>query len=159
MSRRATRSPLERFIGLVDNYGLSGCWTWRGGTDHKGYGRFICEGQGRAHRWSYQHFVGRIPEGMQVDHTCFVRNCVNPEHLRLVTPKQNSEHLKGAHRDSRTGIRGVSYHRQSGKYFARVHHNGVCHSGGYFETAEQAGAAAQRLRDELYTHDDAPRPF
>lgn len=42
-----------------------------------------------AHRVVYEEVVGRIPEGMQLDHLCRVRNCVNPEHLRPVTIKEN----------------------------------------------------------------------
>jgi hypothetical protein len=46
-----------------------------------------------AHRWSYEHFVGPIPEGLHIDHLCRVRRCVNPDHLEPVTPKEN--YLRG----------------------------------------------------------------
>jgi hypothetical protein len=43
----------------------------------------------QAHRFVYQQLVGPIPAGMQLDHLCRVRTCVNPDHLRIVTPRQN----------------------------------------------------------------------
>lgn len=42
-----------------------------------------------AHRYAYEHFIGPIPEGLQVDHLCRVRNCVNPDHLEAVTCREN----------------------------------------------------------------------
>lgn len=64
----------------------SGCWIWHGHCDRHGYGR--C-GRGLAHRASYETFVGEIPAGLQLDHLCRVRNCVNPEHLEPVTMLEN----------------------------------------------------------------------
>jgi hypothetical protein len=53
----------------------------------------------RAHRYSYQAFKGQIPDGMQVCHTCDVRNCVNPEHLWIGTNQDNFDDMvkKGRH--------------------------------------------------------------
>jgi hypothetical protein len=42
-----------------------------------------------AHRWAYEHFVGPIPEGLEIDHGCFVHACVNPGHLEPVTHQEN----------------------------------------------------------------------
>jgi hypothetical protein len=42
-----------------------------------------------AHRFSYLKLVGPIPEGLQIDHLCRVRHCVNPDHLEPVTNKEN----------------------------------------------------------------------
>jgi hypothetical protein len=63
-----------------------GCWLWTGPLDRGGYGRH----SGRsAHRLSFAREHGPIPCGMQIDHVCRVRRCVNPAHLRLVTLVQN----------------------------------------------------------------------
>ncbi len=62
------------------------CWVWDRGLDGYGYGRM--RGR-RAHRVSYELHVGPIPEGLDLDHLCRVRNCVNPAHLEPVTRAEN----------------------------------------------------------------------
>ncbi len=93
MPRIYTRRPaLERFEKLMTPEPMSGCWIWLGGIDGNGYGHFLRE-EGRltlAHRWSYEYFIGPIPAGLQIDHLCRVRPCVNPRHLEPVTPLINT---------------------------------------------------------------------
>lgn len=68
----------------------NGCWEWQG-TSCKGYGYFCINGKNwRAHRYSYEYYVGKIPEGLSIDHLCRNRACVNPEHLEPVTSKENT---------------------------------------------------------------------
>ena len=65
-------------------------WMWTGSISPQGYGTFSVSGVGfLAHRWSYEHFVGPIPEGLHIDHLCRVRACVNPAHLEPVTCQVN----------------------------------------------------------------------
>ena len=78
-------SALERFLAKVDK--TETCWLWIACKSTAGYGDFGNEGE--AHRWSYKHFVGPIPEGLELDHLCRVRNCVNPAHLEPVTHREN----------------------------------------------------------------------
>lgn len=89
----ATLTPEQRFWSRVDK--TDTCWNWIGGgvrtTD--GYGRFQAETgdpcKVQAHRWSYERLVGPIPNGMQLDHLCRNRACVNPDHLEPVSNREN----------------------------------------------------------------------
>lgn len=73
----------------------SGCWLWQGAITSAGYGTTAVEGRTRgAHRVAYEAFVGPIPPGLQIDHLCRVRHCVNPDHLEPVTSLENT--LRGA---------------------------------------------------------------
>lgn len=78
---------------LVDD--ATGCWLWLGDHDRRGYGRFWISGQRddrvrpMAHRWSFEHHVGPIPDGLCVCHRCDNPPCCNPEHLFVGTHKEN----------------------------------------------------------------------
>lgn len=90
--------PEERFWPKVDKDGLDGCWLWTART-LEGYGLFAATPTltVRAHRWSYEQFVGPIPEGLVIDHLCRNPSCVNPDHLEPVTRLENARRgLKGA---------------------------------------------------------------
>lgn len=136
-----------------------GCWLWPDLICENGYGRFWTAGKTYtlAHRASYMIAVGPIPEGMQIDHMCHVRHCVNPAHLRAVTPKQNMENRKGAHRNSKSGVRGVSWRAARGKWEVNVKHNRVKHYGGMYADIDQANAVAVAMRNEMHTHNDLDR--
>lgn len=72
----------------------TGCWEWIAGISPKGYGQFRHIGSnGRrrsgAHQFSYEAVVGPIPDTLQIDHLCEVKNCVNPGHLEAVTSLVN----------------------------------------------------------------------
>lgn len=71
-----------------------GCWLWTGYRDRAGYGHTRHPGQTRGrmafvHRIAYEFTNGPIPEGLEIDHLCRVRNCVNPAHLEAVTHREN----------------------------------------------------------------------
>lgn len=65
------------------------CWLWTGPKTPDGYGITAAKGVRNAHRLSWVLHRGPIPEGMQIDHLCRVRHCVNPDHLELVTLWEN----------------------------------------------------------------------
>lgn len=89
------RPVIDRFIDLY-RIDKSGCWIWIGTRSASGYGKFSVGGiKQYAHRWSYEYHVGDIPEGLHIDHLCRVRECVNPEHLEPVTPKENYRRGQG----------------------------------------------------------------
>jgi hypothetical protein len=87
------RERLAHFISPEPN---SGCWLWTGAL-RDGYGSYTSYDAGRvpmrktsnAHRVVYEEFVGPIPAGLQLDHKCRVRCCVNPDHLEPVTQREN----------------------------------------------------------------------
>jgi hypothetical protein len=83
-------APLTRFLAKVE-YEAPGCWVWQASTDEKGYGQFFpTKGQRmHAYKWAYEYFVGPVPDGLHLDHLCRVHRCVNPDHLRAVTPYEN----------------------------------------------------------------------
>lgn len=66
------------------------CWLWIGAKHASGYGSLWREGTYHgAHRVAYELFRGPIPVGLELDHLCRVRSCVNPEHLEIVTRREN----------------------------------------------------------------------
>jgi hypothetical protein len=93
-----------------------GCWTWTRETDHDGYGRVRYEGIKRmAHRVAYAALGGSVPDDLQLDHLCRVRNCVNPAHLEPVTNRTNT--LRG---NGPTAVNSVKTHCPQGHPYDRV---------------------------------------
>ena len=83
---------LERFWSKVDKNGPNGCWLWTASTLGGGYGQFrqrAVQVSPYAHRVAYELLIGPIPEGLELDHLCRVRHCVNPTHLEAVTHQEN----------------------------------------------------------------------
>lgn len=158
-------SPEVRFWEKVNKEGpvspVDGtrCWLWTGATNDGGYGVFRADGRNvYVHRFSYALAFGYVYKSLHVDHrhTC-QKTCVRPEHIRLTTPKQNSENRSGAQRGNTSGVRGVTWDKTARKWLARVGHEGVRYHVGSFDDVEEAEKAVIAKRNELFTHNDADR--
>lgn len=85
------RVPLTERILRQSVPDENGCRIWTGPlSKHGGYGKIKVNGkQTTAQRAAYEAFVGEIPAGYTVDHTCNVHPCVEPDHLEAVTLAEN----------------------------------------------------------------------
>ncbi len=101
----STGTPMQRWCAKVALPAWrDDCWLWTGS---------LCEGYGHmqivkgkiiyAHRFAHEQFVGPIPKGFDVDHLCFNRRCVNPDHLEAVTHRENCIRAKAKWMKQRYG--------------------------------------------------------
>jgi len=85
------RTLEERLWAKVDK--KESCWLWTGSLQGSGYATIRLGGRGSkfqmAHRAAYEILRGPIPDGLQLDHLCRVRHCVNPDHLEPVSGRTN----------------------------------------------------------------------
>lgn len=105
VERLVTQQVIRRFAGKVE-VSANGCWHWTAALAPTGYGSFkVRSVTTGAHRFSYLALSGPIPAGLFLDHqchtkaiergeceggsTCLHRRCVNPSHLKPVTPREN----------------------------------------------------------------------
>jgi|26BtaG_2_1085354.scaffolds.fasta_scaffold24804_2 hypothetical protein len=99
----------ERFLKKVNKI-KDGCWNWKASKDKDGYGFFYHNNMkgGKAHRFSYEFYNGKIEKGKYVLHTCDNRSCVNPKHLYLGTALDNTQDRRV--REQFVTVRGEKSH-------------------------------------------------
>lgn len=107
-----------------------GCWLYVGARKPSGYAAIGNGGSVRnGHRLVYELLVGPIPSGMELDHLCRVRECVNPAHLEPVTRNENGRrarktHCKRGHEKSEANIytskRGIRHCRPCAALYQRA---------------------------------------
>lgn len=69
---------------------FSGCMVFMGAVNNLGYGTIKIDGKKKmVHRVMYEELVGKIPNGMVIDHKCRIPGCWNPSHLDVVTQAEN----------------------------------------------------------------------
>jgi hypothetical protein len=89
---RKRESIKQRILRTIDK--KDGCWIWTGCATRDGYGVLtVGRKQFRAHRLSYEEFVCPIGDGKLVCHSCDTPLCVNPKHLFLGSPRDNTQDM------------------------------------------------------------------
>lgn len=95
-------AQIRRRVLISDRH----CWLWQGPINNSGYG-VMYDADGKhtgVHRVAYENAVGAIPVGMQIDHLCRVRHCVNPAHLEPVTRAENLSRAARARRSTELSV-------------------------------------------------------
>lgn len=81
---------VDQLMARISPEPNSGCWLWLGTVNDNGYGVIGIRGRRRkAHVIVYESLVGLVPVGLELDHLCRTRCCVNPRHLEAVTTRTN----------------------------------------------------------------------
>ena len=110
-----TKTIKERLLeGVSENE--KGCWIWNGAKTEKGYGAIHYAGKrARTHRIAYEVFVGPIPDGHMVCHSCDEPSCLNPSHLWTGSAAENTNDMVRKGRES--------FRFKEQPVFGKKHHN------------------------------------
>lgn len=126
------------------------CLVWTARLTAQGYGRITIEGRDElAHRYAWSRVHGRIPDGVEIDHTCWNRACVSIAHLRAATKAENMRNRRGPQASNiRTRVRNVEPTKNG--YCVRIKKDGRRYYFGTYPTLEEADAVASERRKELF---------
>lgn len=119
-----------------------------GATDGLGYRTIAILGKRyMAHRLAWIYVHGTLPK--QIDHINMVRDDNRIANLRPATNAENNWNRK-VQSNNRSGYKGVTYHKQTKKFHAKICANGIKKSLGYYGTAEEAHQAYVKASGELH---------
>jgi hypothetical protein len=116
---------LDRFEALYIPEPMSGCHIWLGALDVGGYAKFSIANSVAlsGHIFAYEHKYGPVPDGLELDHVCLMKCCVNPDHVEAVTHQENMRRQLGSRHHLGTCCRGHLFD-EANTYIAK---NGTRH--------------------------------
>lgn len=135
-------APLkERFESRIQV--TPGCWWWTAAKCGNGYGHIRHQGRVLyAHRVSFQLYVGEIPQGLHVLHSCDNPLCVNPAHLSVGTHQDNMSDMYAKGR--RKAARGLR--NGAAKLDERSVQRILCSDLSSLKLAPMVGVSSSRIR-------------
>lgn len=141
--------PLTLFMSHVKKLD-NGCWEWTAAKSSGGYGIFRRNNENRpAHRWIYEYYNGAIPAGLECDHLCRNRACVNPDHIEPVTKLENVRRGESGkkQRDKTHCAKGHPYDAKNTVWYPHKHNGHI-----YLTRHCKQCIADRRSRPELREH-------
>jgi len=141
-------TPDEAIAGRSSREG--DCLVWKGHLNQKGYPRMNIGGNKLAlvYRYVWERSNGAIPDGVEIDHICFNRACIELAHLRLADRVSNTRHRSGAQPNSISGVRNV--HKRGNMWIVRLKSKGKHYEFGSFATIEDAAEVAKEARRSMF---------
>ena len=147
ITRIRAKTPEESFKARTKWQG--DCLQWTGPTVRGGYAHIYSQGKAvYVHRFAWEKVYGHIPDGMDIDHICHNRICVNVEHLRLATKSQNNAYKSPGSSGAASGVRNV--YRVRNKWMVKIGKNGIHHYFGVYSNIEEAKKVAEQARIDLF---------
>jgi len=150
---------------------LTGLLTWKQGRsnvvagskvgtiNNRGYSLCTINSKSfRINRLIWILMFGHIPEGYYIDHMNGVKSDNRLQNLRLATNSENQQN-RSCPKNSTSGYRGVTWHKQMLKWMSRICHNKKRITIGFYDTAEEAYKAYLEYANNLYTHADRLPPL
>lgn len=153
MARRSADLSVDAIAGKVWRISKNGEVRRAGWRDSRGYWYVMVNGNRQSlHRMIWEHINGEIPHRLEIDHIDGDPSNNSILNLRLVTHALNMQNRHNAHSSSRSGVKGVSWDNERGKWCAQIRAHGIVIKIGRFDTAEAAAAAYAEGAGRHHTH-------